>query len=108
MQQLWHLKLSWDDELPQHLKDEWIIFRNNMSTLNQARVPRHIFNQQNPTSVQMHTFVDASEQAYGAAVYLRSTYRDRTIIVRLLCAKSRIAPVKQQTLPRLELCAAVL
>ncbi|XP_055920727.1 uncharacterized protein LOC129952226 [Eupeodes corollae] len=107
MQKLWHSKLSWDDELPQHLKEEWFSFRKDIADLDQAKIPRHV-SKGNPTSIQIHTFVDASERAYGAAVYLRSTYQDRTIINRLLCAKSRVAPIKQQTLPRLELCAAVL
>ncbi|XP_073820558.1 uncharacterized protein [Musca autumnalis] len=47
----------------------------------------------------------ASEKAYGAAAYMRSTFKDGTTMTRLLCAKSRVAPLKRQTIPRLELCA---
>ncbi|XP_073821396.1 uncharacterized protein [Musca autumnalis] len=50
----------------------------------------------------------ASEKAYGAAAYMRSTFKDGTTMTRLLCAKSRVAPLKRQTIPRLELCAAAL
>ena len=48
------------------------------------------------------------EKAYGAAIFIRSIGENGTISVRLLCAKSRVAPLKQQTIPRLELCAALL
>ncbi|GBP95937.1 hypothetical protein EVAR_91071_1 [Eumeta japonica] len=58
--------------------------------------------------MQFHKFVYASERAYGAAIYIRSTYKDKTIATRLICSKSRVAPIKKQTQPRLELCAAVL
>ncbi|XP_037930980.1 uncharacterized protein LOC119665804 [Teleopsis dalmanni] len=57
---------------------------------------------------QLHIFADASEKAFDAAAYVRAILKDGRIIVRLLCAKSRVAPLKKQTLPRLELCAAVL
>jgi hypothetical protein len=52
-------------------------------------------------------FCDASEKAYGAALYIRSTSREG-IVVRLACSKNRLAPVKKVTLPRLELLAALV
>jgi len=55
----------------------------------------------------LHVFCDASEKAYGAALYIRSTSRE-DITVRLDCSKNRLAPVKKVTLPRLELLAAVV
>jgi hypothetical protein len=53
---------------------------------------------------QMHVFCDASERAYGAVLYARSTTQEG-IVVRLACSKNRLAPVKKITLPRLELLA---
>ncbi|XP_037959288.1 uncharacterized protein LOC119688691 [Teleopsis dalmanni] len=108
IQHLWQLKLSWDEPLPTDLCTTWSTFRENLSTLENLQVARHIFRGEVPSSTQLHIFADASEKAFGAAAYIRAILKDGRIIVRLLCAKSRVAPLKKQTLPRLELCAAVL
>ncbi|XP_061394371.1 uncharacterized protein LOC133329930, partial [Musca vetustissima] len=49
-----------------------------------------------------------SKRVVGAAIYIRFIGKDGRVVVRLICAKSRVAPLKKQTLPRLELCAAVV
>ncbi|RLU25950.1 hypothetical protein DMN91_002113 [Ooceraea biroi] len=58
--------------------------------------------------IQVHGFCDASSVSYGAVLYIRSIGKRRNVSVRLLCAKSRVAPLKIVTIPRLELCGAVL
>nr|XP_049699548.1 uncharacterized protein LOC126055245 isoform X2 [Helicoverpa armigera] len=60
------------------------------------------------SSVQLHVFTDASERAYGACLYVRSVSLSGEVHVHLLTAKSKVAPVKSTTIPRLELCAALL
>ncbi|XP_071580460.1 uncharacterized protein [Temnothorax nylanderi] len=57
--------------------------------------------------LELHSFADASERGYAAVVYLRVT-RNNDTSLHLLGAKSKVAPVKQVTLPRLELNAAAL
>ncbi|GFV09458.1 integrase catalytic domain-containing protein [Trichonephila clavipes] len=58
--------------------------------------------------VEIHGFADASERCYGAAVYCKSKNLKSETLVRLITSKSRVAPIKSLTIPRLELCAAVL
>lgn len=58
--------------------------------------------------MEIHGFCDASMKAYGAVVYVRSISNEGKVTSRLAAGKSRVAPIKVVTLPRLELCAAVL
>lgn len=61
-----------------------------------------------PLSYQLHEFSDASQNAYCACVYLRTVSVDSTIYTQLVSAKTKVAPLKSVTIPRLELCGAVL
>lgn len=108
IQHLWQQKIDWDEPLSENLNSLWNSFRSEFDNLNDMEIPRHIFKGELPESLQLHIFSDASEKAFGAAAYIRATLKNGRIIVNLLCAKSRVAPLKQQTLPRLELCAAVV
>ncbi|GFU59767.1 integrase_H2C2 domain-containing protein [Trichonephila clavipes] len=61
-----------------------------------------------PEVIELHGFSDASQSVYGAVVYCKSITSDGKMLVHLIASKSRVAPTKQTTIPRLELCAAVL
>ena len=72
-------------------------------------LPRCYFASEPSKEVSLHGFSDASEKAYGAVVYIRATYENRPPTVRLVVAKNRVVPLKEQrTIPELELCGAVL
>lgn len=60
------------------------------------------------THLELHGFCDASQTSYGICIYLKSLNRLQVVNVKLLCAKSRVAPLKIISVPRLELCGAVL
>ncbi|XP_076247789.1 uncharacterized protein LOC143187453 [Calliopsis andreniformis] len=107
MQELWKANINWDDSVPQAILTMWLEFRKELPHLNKFSIPRKTVID-DPVTVQLHGFADASEAAYGACIYLRSVNKQGSCKVSLLCAKSRVAPVKSISLPRLELCAAKL
>lgn len=99
--------MTWDESLQHDLHTKWISFRRQLSDLKQIKIPRRIVCK-NYKELQLHGFADASLNAYGTCIYIRSLDDKGNIIVHLLCAKTRVAPLKIQTIPRLELCAALL
>jgi hypothetical protein len=105
LQKLWLEKLSWDEPLPVDTLNVWSSIINTLPLLNQLKIPRRVVCD-SYKSLEIHIFADASEKAYGACAYIR-TVNDQSVLVRLLMAKSRVAPIKPLTTPRLELCAAV-
>lgn len=107
-QKLWLLGLSWDDPLPVAVNDEWKEFRKNLSRLENIKIPRWVSTYTTTTDVQLHGFCDASERAYAAVLYLRVADQNNYVRVHLITAKTKVAPIKQVSLPRLELCGAVL
>lgn len=107
MQQLWTRGLKWDDELPSDLSARWINFKGELSKLSLINVPRYFGTDQN-SSCQLHGFSDSSEKGYSAVVYIRFVKLDGNIKTLFVCAKTKVAPLKKLSLPRLELCAAVL
>ncbi|XP_072403037.1 uncharacterized protein [Diabrotica undecimpunctata] len=107
LQKLWLERLSWDESVPQPLHGEWLKFKSEIPKLNSLIIPRHV-TLPNVRSIELHGFSDASERAYGACIYVRSITRTNQVSVRLLCAKSKVSPLKTITIPKLELCAAVV
>lgn len=107
IQELWQLNLTWDESVPMNTHLKWLNFKEKLKFLNKISIQRHVLIS-NHTRLELHAFADASERAYGACVYARSVNEFNQIAVHLISAKSRVAPLKSITLPRLELCAAVL
>ncbi|XP_018315455.1 uncharacterized protein, partial [Mycetomoellerius zeteki] len=107
LQQLWQSKIGWDESLPQDLYTTWRQYQEQMKEMELISIPRHVMCKE-PQTIELHGFCDASETAYGACIFIRSTNFAGDIVARLLCAKSRVAPLKSITLPRLELCGALL
>ena len=108
MQQLWELKIDWDQKLPSTINESWTEFYNGLMDINQLSFKRCIIHQ-NYHTLQLHGFSDASEKAYGACLYVTCLDEDRNLLSsHLLCSKSKVAPLKKISLPRLELCGAVI
>jgi len=108
IQEIWKLQLDWDESLPSDIFTKWSSYIADIQSLNGFGVRRWIIGEVADTEIQLHGFCDASERAYGACVYVRSCGRSNLIQSQLLCAKSRVAPLKALSIPRLELCGAQL
>ncbi|XP_055858724.1 uncharacterized protein LOC129921088 [Episyrphus balteatus] len=107
LQQLWIEKFDWDENISPNLEIEWRQFMTDLNSIQNLPIPRYVFLENN-IRFQIHGFADASIKGYGCCIYLRSIDNSGSVGVKLLVAKSRVAPAKKRTLPRLELCAAHL
>ena len=106
IQDLWKQNLSWDEDVQSEHKDQWLNWISDISNLTSVEIPRPYF----LTSIsnrQLHIFRDSSQLAYGAVAYLRGM-SGAEIYTAFTMAKTKVAPIKTQTLPRLELLAALL
>lgn len=109
MQTLWCKKLSWDEEiLDESVLTHWNKFLSGLSLVKNLNISRYLFTQNSIQKVELHGFADASLLAYGACIYMRTLYTDSTVSSHLISAKSRVAPIKTVSLPKLELCGMLL
>ncbi|XP_066600735.1 uncharacterized protein [Prorops nasuta] len=106
VQECWKIKVSWDESINMTLREKWALFANQLILLNDVTVPRYSLIGE-ACEVQIHGFCDASKLGYGACIYLRSIDAKGNISVRLICSKSRVASLKEITIPRMELNGAL-
>ncbi|XP_074608716.1 uncharacterized protein LOC141863136 [Acropora palmata] len=110
LQDLCKQKLGWDDPIHDDDKERWEKWKNQLSELPKITVSRCF----RPIGfgelklVELHSFADASQVAYGAVCYLRLVDVNGRMHCAFLVGRSRLAHVRPMTVPRLELCAAVL
>ncbi|GFT30114.1 integrase catalytic domain-containing protein [Trichonephila clavipes] len=101
LQEIWKMKRAWDQELPQNIVNKFMKWFNEIQILKDVTVPRcmkiDIF-------TELHVFVDASKGSYAGCVFVRSIVDSRVSVI-LVRAKSRVAPLKLLSIPRLELMA---
>ncbi|KAE8291494.1 hypothetical protein D5F01_LYC11102 [Larimichthys crocea] len=111
VQQLWDKKREWDDPLlPGELLMAWQEWENELQHLDNIRLPRCYVTpvmDHTATKREVHIFCDASQRAYGSVAYLRTGDVEGHVEVAFLTARSRVAPKRQLSMPRLELCAAL-
>ncbi|XP_043288839.1 uncharacterized protein [Venturia canescens] len=107
LQRLWLEKLAWDDPVSTEVGKSWVTFRHDLAHLGNIAVPRWL-NMTSDSTVEIHGFSDASQLAMGAVVYVRVTGPGKSTRTALVCSKTKVAPIKRLTIPRLELAAALL
>ena len=106
LQKLWLEKLAWDETSPYDLYNQWFNYKKQLPALNDLSLPRYVIGS-NAISIEIHGFSDASQEAYGGCVYIRSQDTFGNEAITLLRSKSKVSPLKTQTIPKLVLCGAV-
>jgi hypothetical protein len=109
MQNLWKRKISLDTPIPSALQDRWHSIARDINTVSTSDFNRYLFDSEADDTeyaaddTTIHVFSDSSIMSYGAAVYICKGNHSSLVL-----AKSRVAPLKGLTLPRLELMGAVI
>ncbi|GFY22376.1 integrase catalytic domain-containing protein [Trichonephila clavipes] len=101
------LKIDWTDLLLDTINREGRQFVKSLQIVIDIDINRCIVVEQREV-IELRGFPDASQSAFGAVVYCKSVVSDGRVIVHLIASKSRVVTTKQTTIPRFELCAAVL
>ncbi|XP_064463610.1 uncharacterized protein LOC135374602 [Ornithodoros turicata] len=106
-QALWVEENEWDSPMSEDKQKLWNEWCSEIPELTKVSVDR-CFLPSGHRNPQLHIFCDASPKGYGAVAYLRVENKDGTVTSTIVLSKSRVAPLKKLTLPRLELMAALI
>ena len=108
LQQMCRDGLEWDSPVPDSLRPSWEKWRTEITDIEKLKVSRcfkpNNFNE--VKSVEVHHFSDASVEGYGQCSYLRTVNQEKQAHCSFIVGKARVTPLKQSTIPRLELAAA--
>ena len=104
LQRVWKLDISWDDDLPEEITSQWVKIAAEMTEASATEIPRGAMSWTPNSQYELHVFCDASKEGYGTVAYLREIGGS----VNVIFSKTRVAPVKELSIPRLELLAVLL
>lgn len=108
IQNIWKERLDWDEEVNNTHKEEWNKIREGFNNLHKIQIKRWIYTETENEKISLHGYCDASIKAYCAVVYYRVQKENGEIKTGIIASRTKVAPVKTISLPRLELCGAVL
>jgi hypothetical protein len=102
--------LGWDDPLPEKIMSRWQCWKDSLQDLEHVFVPRCYRPKDFAATAraELHGFSDASQDAVGAAIYLKLLDERGVVSVSFVYGQARLAPMHPVSIPRLELCGAVL
>ncbi|XP_021966036.1 uncharacterized protein LOC110861240 [Folsomia candida] len=108
LQQAWRSEVGWDDEIPRSTFESWRKWLQDVQKIPSFRLPRcYSWTFTSADEVQLHMFVDASEEAFGAVAYFRIK-KEEDAEIALVMGKAKVAPLKSLSIPRMELQAALM
>jgi len=79
------------------------LWRQEISYVGEFRCPRYYFGAGRVRSLQLHVFVDSSQSVFATAAYWRATYENDDVQAHFVCSKTKCAPMRTMSIPRLEL-----
>ncbi|XP_039968405.1 uncharacterized protein LOC120780217 [Bactrocera tryoni] len=107
LQELWLQKIGSDHQVPSKVLQSWQSLQLELQQIDTLNIPRWI-NTSKATNCEFHGFCDASQLAMATAIYVTVHSAFWETLTTLLCAQTKVAPLKRLTIPRLELSAALL
>lgn len=109
LRELGYRGLKWHDAVAGTDREWWETWVAGLKQLSKLEVPRCLFpRSKHMVSVHLHTFGDASKEAYSAVTYTRTLYSNGEVVVRLVKAATKLAQTKTLSIPKLELLAALM
>lgn len=104
LQELWKLKVKWDTPLPNNLREQWEVIKEDLNNI-QGILPRYYIKDIEKEPNQLHCFTDASNKAYAAVIYIVNKKGKGFVM-----GKSRLSPIKEKnlTIPKMELLGVVI
>ena len=102
-------KSDWEDELNDIIKQKFLKFLNDLKNIKQISMSRFIYGafKEQICNTELHCFCDSSLQAYSSVIYIR-VITNLDVKVNLICSKTKVSPMKEVAIPRLELMSFVL
>ena len=97
---------SWDTVVPQNINDLFHEWNGEKDVIPNVKLARCVFTQSSHSNIELHTFVDASQAAMCVVVYVRSMC-NKEVLVNFVVGKFCVAPIRSNTIPKLELQAAL-
>jgi hypothetical protein len=110
LQILSRMKIGWDDQIGETERTQWIRWLEYLPKLTELQVDRCFKPETlgDIKSVELHLFSDASRVGYSAVAYLRLVDVNGCIHCAFVMGKAQLAPIREISIPRLELNAAVV
>ncbi|XP_075167626.1 uncharacterized protein LOC142239729 [Haematobia irritans] len=107
LQDIWRSRVGWDEPIQRAESDKWWNWVKVLPKMSSIRIPRCYPLANKAEKLELHIFVDASIDAYSAAAYFRAEFAGDTKC-SLVASKTRVAPLKPISVPKMELMAAIL
>ena len=104
-------KVDWDEPLSEEINQQWQATTSQIKKSGAVEIPRCVLKnspEDKIVSTELHGFSYASKDAYGAVVYMRVERESGKVDCNIIASKSRVVPLKGETIPRLELLSALI